>query len=459
MMDDGGPTASIFLFLFLLLIEIMFQGFGTALQEINKSEMEEEKTDQKRKKKRLLSLLENLPRFHSMTQFVISLVHLIMGGYFLKLLHRFLLPLFQNKETLTVAELSVKQIYEMSAMLVAIMIMIYIILTFGVIIPKRIAMKNPEKWAYFFINPIYCICFLFRPFIWFVQASSDTILRIFGLQTILENGDVTEEEIISMVNEGQEQGLLLASEAEMITNIIEFGEKEAQDIMTPRTSITAIDDDMLLKDAIHFMLQEKNSRYPVYEESIDYISGIINLKDALRIHATDETLNKPVKEIDGLIREAHFVPETRNIDVLFRTMQSMKIHMVIIVDEYGQTVGLVAMEDILEEIVGNILDEYDEDQEYIEETGINEYVIEGMTPLEELEEKLNIDFQEEEFDTLNGYLISKMKKIPEEGEEFEIIVGEYLFKVLSVENKMIQSVLVTKTVSDQEPVLETIVEN
>lgn len=457
MMDDGGPTASIFLFLFLLLIEIMFQGFGTALQEINKSEMEEDKTDQK--KKRLLSLIENLPRFHSMTQFVILLVHLIMGGYFLKLLHRFLLPLFQNKETLTVAELSVKQIYEMSAMLVASMIMIYIILTFGVIIPKRIAMKNPEKWAYFFINPIYCICFFFRPLIWFVQASSDTILRIFGLQTILENGDVTEEEIISMVNEGQEQGLLLASEAEMITNIIEFGEKEAQDIMTPRTSITAIDDDMLLKDAIHFMLQEKNSRYPVYEESIDYISGIINLKDALRIHATDETLNKPVKEIDGLIREAHFVPETRKIDVLFRTMQSMKIHMVIIVDEYGQTVGLVAMEDILEEIVGNILDEYDEDQEYIEETGINEYVIEGMTPLEELEEKLNIDFQEEEFDTLNGYLISKMKKIPEEGEEFEIIVGEYLFKVLLVENKMIQSVLVTKTVSDQEPVLETIVEN
>ncbi len=154
--------------------------------------------------------------------------------------------------------------------------------------------------------------------------------------------------------------------------------------------------------------------------------------------------NRPIREIDGLLREARFIPLTRNIDDLFKAMQSQKLQMVIVVDEYGQTVGLVAMEDILEEIVGNILDEYDEENAYIEEKGEDEYIIEGKTPLEELEERFGIQFNEEEFETLNGFLISKMDRIPREDEDFDIDVDGYNFKILSVENKMIHSVLVTR---------------
>ena len=233
--------------------------------------------------------------------------------------------------------------------------------------------------------------------------------------------DVTEEEIISMVNEGHEQGVLLATEAEMITNIFEFGDKEAHDIMTHRNHIVAVEGDMPLKEAMAFMLDANNSRFPVYDENIDHIIGILHLRDAMRFHASKEDSNLPVKEMEGLLREAVFIPETKNIDALFQMMQSSKTQMVIVVDEYGQTSGLIAMEDILEEIVGNILDEYDEDEEYIEATdNADEYIIEGKTPLEELEERFHIFFKEEEFETLNG------------------------FKILSVENKMIQSVLVTK---------------
>lgn len=259
-----------------------------------------------------------------------------------------------------------------------------------------------------------------------------------------KNIEQTEEEIISMVNEGHEQGVLLANEAEMITNIFEYGDKEAKDIMTHRKNIVAIDGAMPLKEAIHFIVNERNSRYPVYEENMDHIIGILYLKDAMRIHALHEDLNEPICKIEGLIREAEFVPETKNIDSMFQTMQSLKIQMLMVVDEYGQIAGLVTMEDILEEIVGNILDEYDEDESYIEEKNENEYVMEGKTPLEEVEERLHISFEEEEFETLNGFLISKMEKIPEEDEEFDLDVYGYHFKVLSVENKMIHTVLVTK---------------
>ncbi len=310
--------------------------------------------------------------------------------------------------------------------------------------PKKIAVRVPEKWAYFCITPVYFVTKLLYPFTGLVTATTNGILRVFGVNGKEDEIDVTEEEIISMVNEGHEQGLIQASEAEMISNIFEFGDKEAQDIMTHRNNIVAINAETSLKDAITFMLNGKNSRYPVFEENIDHIVGILHLKDALRFHGSLEKQDIPLRELEGLMREPCFVPQTKNIDELFREMQARKLQMVIVVDEYGQTDGLVAMEDILEEIVGNIMDEYDVESEYIEEKGKDEYVIEGKTPLEELEEKFGISFENEEFETLNGFLISRLDKIPEPDEQFDVDYKGYNFKILSVENKMIQSVLVTK---------------
>jgi putative hemolysin len=202
------------------------------------------------------------------------------------------------------------------------------------------------------------------------------------------------------------------------------------------------------------MLEESNSRYPVYEENLDHIIGVLYLKDAMRLHTSNENLNQPIGQIPGLLREAVFVPETKNIYDLFRSMQSEKNQMVIVMDEYGQTSGLVTMEDILEEIVGNIMDEYDHEESYIEEKGENEYVIEGMTRLEDLEERFGISFGETEFETLNGYLISKLEHIPDEDEDFEVEVDGYNFKIVKVEKNVIQSVLVTR-VSHEDKILDT----
>lgn len=286
-----------------------------------------------------------------------------------------------------------------------------------------------------------------------VLVIADILLRVSGkvravLKARKEAQQAAEENILSMVNESHEQGYIEASEAEMISNIFEFGDKQAQDIMTDRSNITAIEADMTLRDAMDFVLNERNSRFPVYKENLDHIVGILYLKDAFRIARNRALLDMPIGEVEGLLRTAHFIPETRNVDDLFKTMRATKLQMVIVIDEYGQTSGLVAMEDILEEIVGNILDEYDEEEGYIQEKGKNKFIIDGMTPLEELEERFGISFGEVPVETLNGFLVSKMERIPTEKERFSITVEGYNFKVIEVENKMVKRVVVTVVPSE-----------
>ena len=286
-----------------------------------------------------------------------------------------------------------------------------------------------------------------------VLVGIDITIRVYGkvravLKARKEAQAAAEENILSMVNESHEQGYIEASEAEMISNIFEFGDKQAQDIMTDRSNITAIEAEMTLNDAMNFMLNESNSRFPVYKENLDHIIGIIYLKDAFRIARNRALLDKPIEEVEGLLRMAHFIPETRNVDDLFKAMRATKLQMVIVIDEYGQTSGLVALEDILEEIVGNIMDEYDEDEGHIEEKGKNKFIIDGMTPLEEIEERFGISFGEVPVETINGYLISKMERIPSEKDRFSINVDGYNFKVIEVENKMVKRVVVAKLPPD-----------
>lgn len=453
-MDDGGTAASIILFVILLLIDMFFYGFGAAIIALNEKEVERKADEEKDKKSiKLKKIISNPTEYVNTVQLITTLINVIIGATYLGILLgsirsglTFLVEKQMGLKIVTV------QVFFWTAAVLSTLLILYITLTLGVLLPKKIAARIPEKWAYVCINPVYFVTKALSPFTGLVTVTVKGILKVFGAGGDANEGDVTEEEIIHMVNEGHEQGIIQASEAKMISNIFELGDKEAQNIMTHRNNIVAIDADTRLRDAIAFMLAGNNSRYPVYEENIDHIVGILHLKDAMRFHGSGEKQDVPLRELEGLMREPYFVPQTKNIDELFREMQAEKLQMVIVVDEYGQTDGLVAMEDILEEIVGNILDEYDEESEYIEEKGNDEYVIEGITPLEELEERLGISFEEEEFETLNGFLISRMDRIPEPDEQFDMDYKGYHFKVLTVESKMIQSVLVSKlTEPETEP--------
>ena len=269
--------------------------------------------------------------------------------------------------------------------------------------------------------------------------------RIFGKGRWTAGEDLTEQEIMSMVNEGHENGVLQESEAEMINNIFTLDQKEAKDIMTHRKQIMALDGTCSLQEVLAEIRDMGYSRYPVYLDDVDNIIGIIHIKDILNQMLDQTNTEQQLTKINDLIRPASFIPETRNIDVLFKNMQSQKIHMVIVVDEYGQTSGLVTMEDILEEIVGNIFDEHDAEEEQIVEEADGSYVIDGMTDFDDVCELLEIHGEElEDFDTLSGFLISRINKIPVNGEHYQVSAYGYRFDVLLVEHRVIRTVRVTK---------------
>ncbi len=265
---------------------------------------------------------------------------------------------------------------------------------------------------------------------------------LFSTKTKEEIDDEIEDEIISMVNEGHEQGVLLASEATMIQNIFEFGDKDAKDIMIHRKQMICLDADMTFDKALDFIKDSTFSRYPVYLSDLDHMIGILHIKDMLGFVKNKDSYGRKLRDFEELLQPVEFVPETHSLNTLFAKMQSKKNHMMIVMDEYGQTSGLISMEDILEEIVGSILDEHDEeDTSSIEELPQNRFCMNGGTTLEEASEVLGIAFPEE-FETLNGFLISLLGRIPGEHEIFEVTYERYQFRVEDVLNRMIQQVIV-----------------
>lgn len=260
----------------------------------------------------------------------------------------------------------------------------------------------------------------------------------------ISEDEVIEEEIISMVKEGHEQGVLMESEAEMIHNIFEYAEKEAKDIMTHRKNIVAIDGDMSFYDMVAYVDDTGKSRFPVYEGDIDNIIGVLLIKDAFLFCQKNEIFRTSVKDIPGLVREVDFITETIKINNLFKKMQSEKSQICIVIDEYGQTSGLVAMEDILEEIVGEIEDEHDEEEQILLAEADGSYTFDGLTELPDVLEVIDLPIEEDEFETLNGYVISLLEKVPNDDEYQVIEKHGYQFEILKVENRIIRQVRITK---------------
>lgn len=269
------------------------------------------------------------------------------------------------------------------------------------------------------------------------------------LDGILGNDDVTEEEIISMVREGHEQGTILASEAELIHNVFEFDDKEVKDIMTHRKNIVSLDGSMSFIDAIEFIIDTGKSRFPVYENDVDSIIGVLHIKDAFTFFEKNEVYRSSIKDIYGLIRPVDFIPETVNINDLFKKMQSKKSHLAMVVDEYGQISGLIAMEDILEELVGNIEDEHDEEENYIRKNDDETFIMDGMTEFSDVKEALSLPVDDDAYETLNGFIISLSDKIPEEGDKTVISAYGYRFSVMSVEDKVIKQVMIKKLAPEE----------
>ena len=449
-MDEGDPLSGIVIILLLILFNAVIVCAKNAISNVNDNIVKKKAEAGSKKAKKLFPIVEKPTRYLNVMELVQNFIAVLIGmAYFSYILPR-VETAFADEGTGTMVF-----VLKILTYVIFTILLVYITVLFGLIIPRRFATRYAEQVAYPLIGVIKFLGVVFYPIAWLLELIMNILLRLFGIKPFDLTDNVTEEEIISMVNEGQEQGVLDAGEVEMISNIMGLGDKEAQDIMTPKKRIIALNSEMSVEEALQFMLSEKYSRYPLYEDNRDNIIGIIYIKDVISAYISEELRKQPLQD---LAREAYFIPDTMNVHILFSEMQIKNIHMAIVIDEYGQTAGLVAMEDFLEEIVGNIDDEFDEDESNIIAIEENSVLVKGAIGLDDLEDELDIRLLNEDFDTLNGLLISLIDRIPMDGEQVTLIHEGYQFDVLETRNKMTQQVRITKLPTNVEKNPETVEE-
>ena len=431
-MEDGSsmPLWGLLILLLLLWLNGIFYGFAAAVRNISESDTQKRADEGDENAKKLLALIDKPAQFVNAIPLIVMASGICFGT--------FLVP--------WVVDVFHPYIKHTPALVLVLAVGVILLAGLGILTFRRVGTYHPETYAYRYLKLVNFWVMVLSPVTVFITWIARLAALPFGVEIDRKEAAVTEEEIISIVDEAHEQGVIEEYEAEMIQNIISFNETEAHDIMTHRKNVVAFDEEVLLKNMIDTMLEEGNSRYPVYEENIDNIKGIVHYKDALKFMTQNPWAKfKPLKELPGIIREAALIPETRGIGDLFHPMQAKKIHMAVVVDEYGQTAGIVTMEDILEEIVGDILDEYDEDEITIRAQKDNSLIIDGLAYLEDVAEELDVDFGDVEFETLNGYLTSILGHIPTKKDiDTTIKANGYCFTILSIGNKTIGKVRAEK---------------
>jgi len=316
----------------------------------------------------------------------------------------------------------------------------YITLVFGELVPKRLAVQKSEQISMFAVKPIVFIYKFTQPFVKILTASTNVIGKLFGVSGSGNDDKVTKEEIKLIIDEGEESGALDEEEKEMIEGIFDFDNTVAKEVMTPRTEAFVIDIDTSVEEVIKEVLVEQYSRVPVYEGDMDNIIGILYMKDLFA-----EVINKRNSEINikEILRAAYFVPETKNIDLLFKELKDNKSHMAVLIDEYGGFSGIVTIEDLVEEVMGNISDEYDEEsdsEEEIRKIDDSTYLVDGLVNINEINDKLNLNLPSEHYDTVGGFVMDLIGTIPVEEEEYVVEYGSLVFKVEKIDEKRIELV-------------------
>lgn len=428
----------------LILLNGFFAGSELAFISINNNKLKILAEEGNRKAIKILHLKEMPNRFLSTIQIGVSLASILSGAFgadaFAQVLTDFIVA--QGLGT----PLLVKPI---ATLLITLMIM-FVMLVFGELVPKRVAMSHTEKFAFIAVTPIAFLAKISTPMIHLLSFSTNLVLRLLGIDPHGSEEEVTEEEIRLMVDAGE----IDVKEKEMINNIFEFDNLEVADIMTHRTEIVGIGVDADFNELMALVDKERFTRYPVYEDSIDNIVGIIHLRDILRymkFHKGQEFNAK------SLMREPFYVPDSKQTDELFRELQLNKTHMAVVIDEYGGTAGLVTMEDLIEEIMGNIMDEYDIDEVTHEliEVHSGEYLVDASMDLEDLEDVLQIGLPVDDFDTVSGFLISELGRIPTQEDVLEddsdVDFNGYRFSILEIDEKVISKLRLTK-ISDLEEI-------
>lgn len=418
--------SQIIILIILILLNAFFAMAEIAFISVNEAKISKRAKENDTKAILIEKMLKTPSKFLATIQIGITLAGFLSSAFASDTFASYLAPYLHS----IIPQISI-DVWNAISIIIITLILSYFTLVFGELVPKRIAMKNYEKILYSTIGIINMISKITSPFVKLLTISTNFISKIFGVEA-QEEEIVTEEEIKIMVDAGQEDGTIDEEAKELINNVFEFNDIEASEIMTHRTDIFAVE----INDDIDKMLSKidslKYSRIPVYEETIDEIKGILYVKDILKSLKD----NKKIK-IKNLMRDAYFIPESKYINEIFRELQKNKKHMAIVVDEYGGTAGLVTMEDIIEELVGNIFDEYDDIENDYEKIDENTFLINGSVNINDLNKILDVEVPEGDYDTLSGYLLEKLGRIPDDTENPIIETRDVVYKIEKYEDKRI----------------------
>lgn len=428
---NGQIISNLFFLAFLTLVNAFFSCTEMAVVSVNKNRMGMLAEKGNKKAKLILKLLEEPTNFLSTIQVAITL-----SGFFASASAA---TNFSFVVENWLDPLNISYTKEISLVLVTI-VLSFFTLVFGELVPKRVALQRAESIALFSVKIVYIISKIVLPFIKLLSFSTNLVLKILGVN--LENIEekVSEEEIKSLIEVGQRHGVFNETEKEMITSVLSFDNKIAREIMIPRKNVYSINIDTPLTNYLDELLEEKHSRIPVYQGDKDNIVGILYLKDFI-VEARKNGFENV--NISSIMKKPYFVLENKNIDVLFKEFQKRKIFMAILVDEYGSFIGIVTMEDIIEEVMGNIQDVYDEEDPLLEKLSEYTYLVDGFYSLNDLNSKLGLKIDNDEFDTISGFVIDLIGRIPEENEKLQVNYKNLSFQILSVKEKCIDKIKIT----------------
>ncbi len=426
---------SIIVLVILIMINAFFASAEIAFISLNDAKIDVQAREGNKKAKKIQNMLKNPSKFLATIQIGVTLAGFLSSAFASDTFADKLAPILNQ----AMPNVSIATWKSVSIIIITI-ILSYFTLVFGELVPKRIAMKYYEKVSFASIGIIKTISIITAPFVKFLTLSTNIVSKIFGV-TGEEEDNVTEEEIRMMVDVGEEKGTIEVAEKEMINNVFEFNDKVVSEIMVPRNKMFALDINMSISDVIEKLSEDmRYSRIPVYDKSMDDIKGIIYIKDLL---ISNKNKNSKIK---SLVKEAYFVSETKKVNELFQELRKGKKQIAIIVDEYGGTAGMVTMEDILEEIVGEIYDEYDKETDKIKKVDNNTFIFDGSIALYDVEKYLDIRIDDEDVDTLGGYLIKKLDRIPKDGEKPIVETEKIIYKIEKVSNKKIIKVKACKNI-------------
>lgn len=423
----------ILVLIILIGLNAFFAASEIAFISLNDAKIEKQAKEGNKKAKQIEKMLESPSKFLSTIQIGITFAGFLSSAFASDAFAYRLAPILNNLIPIGT------EIWQNISIIIITIILSFFTIVFGELVPKRLAMKNYEKISFATIGIIRTISIITAPFVKLLTVTTNSISKIFNVS---ENEEeiVTEEEIKMMVDQGEENGTIEEDEKEYINNVFEFNDITASEIMTHRTDIFAVDINTSPGELLEEIIKDdcKHSRIPVYDETIDEIKGILYVKDIIK------NINKKTFKIKNIMKDAYFVSQSKLINELFKELQKNKKHIAIIVDEYGGTAGLITMEDILEEIVGDIYDEYDEIEEEYEKIDDKTYIISGSMPIYDVNKLLETHIPEGDYDTISGYLQEEMGRIPTEEEMPTIETEELTFKIEEYEDKRILKIKVCK---------------